>query len=221
MLFDLRSRGRRRTVQGVYLALALIMVVGLIGVGVGTGNGIGGLLNAFSNNGSGNNQNQVASQQERSALKAVKAHPNSPAAWAQLVQARWSAAGGANNFNATTGIFTASGKRELTRATQAWQSYLKLTNRPDPNLAILAARAYAATGNYGAAAGAWEIETKANNDAKGYECLAASAFAAGQTDKGNLALNKALSMSPKSQRATLKAAVSAAKTRPTIVQQEC
>src|SRR5438270_143299 len=162
MLFDLRSRGRRRTVQGVYLALALVLGGGLVLFGVGAGNGIGGLLNAFTGNGSGNNQNQVVSSQEKAALKAVKANSNSAAAWSQLVQARWTAAGEGSNYNAATGTFTTSGKKKLNQTVQAWQRYLQLTKTPDTNLAILAARAYAALGNYAGEASAWELETAAS-----------------------------------------------------------
>lgn len=221
MLFDLRSRGRRRTVQGVYLGLALLMGLGLVLFGVGAGNGIGGLLNAFTGNGSGNNQGAVVSQQEQTALKAVKANPNSPAAWSQLVQARWTSAGEGNDFNSSTNSFTAAGKKKLAQTTAAWQRYLQLTKSPDPNLAILAARAYAAQADYAGAASAWQVETGATPALTGYECLAASAFAAGQTDKGDLALNKALSMAPKSQQAAIKNGVTAAKTHPSIVQQQC
>ncbi len=39
MLFDLRSRGRRRTVQFVYLGLAILLGGGLVLFGVGAGNG--------------------------------------------------------------------------------------------------------------------------------------------------------------------------------------
>src|SRR5947209_20632543 len=116
MLFDLRSRGRRRTVQGVYLGLAILMGGGLVLFGVGAGNGIGGLLNAFTGNGSGNNQGQVVNQQVVSAQKAVKANPNDPKAWASMLQARWTAAGQGSNFNSTTGAFTASGKKQLSGA---------------------------------------------------------------------------------------------------------
>ena len=91
MLFDLRSRGRRRTVQGVYLALAIILGGGLVLFGVGTGSGVGGLLDAFTNNGSGSNK-PVISQAEKSAVKQTQLQPNNPAAWAALVQARYSAA---------------------------------------------------------------------------------------------------------------------------------
>src|SRR5437588_1608357 len=119
MLFDLRSRGRRRTVQGVYLTLALLMGGGLVLFGVGAGNGLGGLLNAFTGNGSGSNQNQVVSAQEKTALKEVKAHPNSATAWSDLIQARWSSATDAD-YNQATQRFTAAGRRELASLTQAW-----------------------------------------------------------------------------------------------------
>jgi hypothetical protein len=220
MLFDLRGRGRRRTVQGVYLGLALLMGGGLVLFGVGAGNGFGGILNAFTGNGSGNQQNSVVSQQERSAQKAVTANPSSAAAWASLVQAHWTAAGQGNNFNATTSQFTAAGKKKLAATTQAWQRYLKLTKSPDPNLAVLAARAYAAQGNYAGEASAWETETVASpGEAKGFECLAASAYAAKQTRKGDLATGKALSLVPKAQRALLKTQIQQAKKQPTIAQQ--
>jgi hypothetical protein len=222
MLFDLRSRGRRRTVQGVYLGLALILGLGLVLFGVGAGNGIGGLLNAFTGSGSGNTGNQAVNQQEKSALKAVKASPDSPAAWSQLVQARYTAAGEGSDFNTKTNTFTASGKRELTAALQDWQHYLQLTKSPDPNLAILAARGYGALGNFADEANAWQVETTADPTAlTGFECMAASAFAAGQTDKGDLALNKALSLAPKAQQTSIKSEVTAAKTDHAIVQQSC
>ncbi len=188
MLFDLRSRGRRRTVQGVYLGLALLMGGGLVLFGVGAGNGFGGLLNAFSGNGSGNNQNQVVNQQVQTAQKQVNLNPSSSSAWAGMVQARWTVAGQGSNYNTATATFSASGKRQLTGATQAWQHYLQLTKSPDPNLAVLAARAYAGLGDYAGEAGAWEIETVASPTAvKGYECLAVSAYAAKQIRKGDLA----------------------------------
>jgi len=219
MLFDLRSRGRRRTVQAVYLGLAVILGLGLVLFGVGAGNGLGGLLNAFTGNGSGSNQNQVVNQQVNAALKQIKADPNNAAAWSNLVQAHWTAAGEGNNYNSTTGTFTPSGKQELTGATQAWQHYLTLTNNPDPNLAVLAARAYAAQSDYAGSASAWEVEIAASpGQLKGYECLAASAYAAKQTRKGDLALDKALSLAPAAQRAQLKTEIQQAKTQPTVAQ---
>jgi hypothetical protein len=216
MLFDLRSRGRRRTVRGVYLGLAILMGGGLVLFGVGTGVGGGGLLNAFGGGGS-SNQNQVVNQQEQQAVKATQANPTDPSAWASLLQARWTAATQAPDFNSNTGTFTAAGRNELAGAAQAWQRYLALTKNPDPNLATLAARANALLGNYGAAAGAWEVVTIASpGSAKGYECLAANAYAAKQTRKGDLATAKALSLVPKAQQALLKTQLQQAKTQPQI-----
>jgi hypothetical protein len=220
MLFDLRSKGRRRTVQAVYLGLAIVLGLGLVLFGVGAGNGFGGLLNAFSGNGSGSNQNSVVSQQEKAALKQVKANPNDPAAYSALVQARWTAAGQGDNFNSQTGQFTASGKKKLAETTQAWKQYLNLTKTPDPNLAVLAARAYGAEGNYAGAASGWEIAAAASpNAAKGYECLAVTAYAAKQTRKGDLAMAKAMDLVPKAQRALLKTTIQSAKTNPAVAQQ--
>jgi hypothetical protein len=219
MLFDLRSRGRRTTVRGIYLTLAIVMGGGLILFGVGTGVGGGGLLNAF-NGGGGGGQNQTVSAAEKKAEKAVKTHPDSPAAWAQLVQARWTSAGQGSNYNATTQTFTASGKKELTQAGQAWQRYIALTHGGDPQgIAVLAARAYASVGNYSGEASAWEVESEATPSAKGFECLALSSYAAKQTRKADLALNKALTLVPKAQHKTLTTQIQAAKTNPKLAQQ--
>ena len=220
MLFDLRSRGRRRTVQVVYLGLALLMFLGLVLFGVGAGNGFGGLLNAFTGNGSGGAQGQVVSQQEKNALKETKANPSNPTAWSDLVQARWTSAGQGANYSVTTGTFTASGKKELTGATAAWQQYLKLTNSPNPDIAVLAARAYAALGNYSGAADAWEVVARTDpTAAKNFECLAATAYAAKQTRKGDLAVAKALSLLPKAQQSSIKQVLGQAKTSTRTAQQ--
>ena len=146
MLFDLRSRGRRRVVKVIYLGLAIVMGAGLILFGVGTGSGLGGLLNAFTGNGS-NNQGQVISAQEKSALKQTKEQPNNPAAWAALIQARYETASG-NDYNSSTNTYTAAGKKELAKATDAWQKYASLTKTPSNNLAIFAGNAYGALGQY-------------------------------------------------------------------------
>ena len=147
-------------------------------------------------------------------------NPTNAAAWSNLIQARWTSAGQGANFNASTGQFTKSGLNELKLATQDWQKYLTLTKNPDPNLAVLAARAYAGQQDYAGEASAWDIETLAAPTAvKGFECLAVSAYAAGQTRKGDLAQAKALSLVPKAQQALLKNQLQAAKTQPSVAQQ--
>ena len=46
MLFDLRGRGRRRTVRVIYIGLAVLIGLGLVGFGIGGGFGGGGILSA-------------------------------------------------------------------------------------------------------------------------------------------------------------------------------
>lgn len=215
MLFDLRSRGRRRTVQAVYLALAVLMGGGLVLFGVGAGNGFGGILDAFTGNGSGNSQKSVVSQQEKTALQQTRQQPNNPQAWANLIQARWSSAGQGNNYDPSTGQFTASGKKELAGTTQAWEHYLPLVKTPDASLTILAARAYTQLGQYGKAAQTWETEaTVSPNTPKVYECIATNAYSASQARVGDLATAKALSLVPKAQQTTLKQQLQQAKSSP-------
>ncbi|HZO76628.1 MAG TPA: hypothetical protein VFB39_01190, partial [Solirubrobacteraceae bacterium] len=62
MLFDLRARGRRRTVQTVYLGLAILIGAGLVLFGVGTGTGGGGLFGAFTNGSSNSSGGANVSQ---------------------------------------------------------------------------------------------------------------------------------------------------------------
>jgi hypothetical protein len=219
MLFDLRSRGRRRTVQGVYLFLALLLGGGLVLFGVGAGNGFGGILNAFTGNGSSSGQKQAVSSQEKTAIAATTQRPNDPAGWSALVQARWSNANQGSNFDASTAAYTAGGKAELTKLTQDWQKYTSLIKKPDPTVAILAARAYAQLGQYANEANAWESESLSSpTEPKGYECLAAAAYAAGQTRKGDLASQKAVSLVPKAQQLTIKQEMQQAKTNKQIAQ---
>lgn len=219
MLFDLRSRGRRRTVQVVYLGLAILIGGGLVLFGVGTGSGNGGLLNAFG--GGSSNQSQQFSAAEKTAIKRAKQNPSDPAAWAALETARYQNAS-SSGFNTSTGTYTAEGKKELANAAVAWQKYLALTKAPQNNLAIFAGNAYSALGQYADAANAWEFATQSDPTAvKSFECLAMTAYAANQTRKGDLAAAKAASLVPKATRKTLASQIALAKTQPTVAQQAC
>jgi hypothetical protein len=205
MLFDLRSRGRRRTVQTIYLGLAVIMGGGLILFGVGAGNGFGGILNAFNGGGNSGAQKQQLSADQKTAESQVKLNPTSPAAWSGLVQADYEAAGQGNGYNSTSNTYTATGKAELQSAMTAYQKYLTLTKKPDPNVAILAARAYDAIGQFKNEAAAWQILTAANPSVPTYyEDLAVAAYEAKDLTLGDLAAAKAVALSPKSTRLEVK-----------------
>jgi len=206
-------------VQTVYLGLALLMFGGLVLFGVGAGNGFGGLLNAFTGNGS-NNAQPVVSQAEKTALQETRLRPTDPKSWADLIQARWDAAKQSPDYNASTGAFTAAGRKELALETQDWQRYLALTKSPDSTVATLAARAYGALGEYAGEASAWEVVTLADpTESHGFQCLAVSAYAAGQTRKGDLAATKAVSLLVPAQRSTIKGQLQLAKTNKQTAQQ--
>src|SRR5205823_12999958 len=137
MLFDLRARGRRRTVQAVYLGLAVLIGGGLVLFGVGTGSGVGGLLNAFTSGNSGSGTSGVT-QAEKAALRETRLHPSSPQAWVQLINARVAA----GNQHCSGGACTAAGRKALHEAGVAWQRYTKLVKHPDPIVARTAATSY-------------------------------------------------------------------------------
>jgi hypothetical protein len=210
MLFDLRGKGRRRTVQGVYLGLALLLGGGLVLFGVGTGNGVGGLLNGIGGSGSGSSK-PVVSQAEKTALRQTQLYPTSASAWEGLVKARYEAA--SQDSNSTTNAYTAAGLTELQGAAQAWQKYLSLTKTPDWTVALLMAQAYASIRSYADETDAWQIVTVANPSvASYYEDLAQAAWTAKENRLGDLAETKALALTPKAQQAETKATLQQLKT---------
>ena len=220
MLFDLRSRGRRRTVRVVYALLALVMVVGLVGLGIGTGNN-GGILNAGENSANGGGSS-IANQQLKQALKAVKKNP-SAANWAQLMSARWSDASSGSNFSSTTG-YSASGRKQLQYAANAWTSYLKVADQKGSAFlqnAFLAAEIYQNLLQFSNEAEAWNLAAQATSGQqalKPYLCLAYSAYAAKQKTKGDLAAAQAVKLSPKSSQAIEKSTLKSASTSPSAAE---
>lgn len=231
MLFDLRSRRRRGAVRVIYLGLAIVMVAGLVLVGVGTGSNNGGLLNAFTNGSSNSGQNSAVTSEVGSALKAVKKHPGSAAAWSALIEARYSAAATGSNYNSTTGAYTSGGKKQLQYATQDWTKYLTLVgSKPDLNTSILAARTYQDLAQWAPASTAWEYAAGAEpapavDALNPYFCMALTSYAASLSAKGDLASAEVSKLAPKAKKltlqTTLKSAKTSASTAQTSVVQDC
>ena len=214
MLFDLRGRGRRRTIQVIYLGLAVLMGGGLVLFGVGTGGGGGGLLNAFNPSGGSSAAKAYVSQQTKTAEKQTKLDPSSAQAWASLTQARYDDA--SQGFDQTTESYTAAGKADLAAAGRAWQRYLTLDKKPDPTLARLMGEAYENIADYTQETQAWQIVAAASPKVATYwEYVAVAAYQAKDTDLGNLAAAKAISLTPKATRATLKQQLAQAKAQAT------
>src|SRR3954469_3227740 len=98
MLFDLRARGRRRTIQVIYLFLAVLMGGGLVFFGIG-GNTSGGLFDAFKSNGGGTNVDSRLTRQVDRYQKQVQVSPRDVRAWAALTRAQYQVAGLGENYD--------------------------------------------------------------------------------------------------------------------------
>src|ERR671917_186537 len=124
MLFDLRGRGRRRTVQAIYLSLAILMGGGLVLFGIGSDQS-GGLFDAFSGeNSSGSSATESLDTQITAQLDKTRANPKDPAVWAQLATLRVRRAG--VDGIQQDGTYTEAAKRRLALAGDAWERHLAL-----------------------------------------------------------------------------------------------
>ena len=201
MLFDLRGRGRRRTVRTLYIGLALLMGVGLVGFGIG-GGGSGGV--SFSD-------------QIKKYTKLTQQQPGNVAAWEKLTDAQLHEAGG-EAYVTRTGI-TSKGRQLFAQVAQSWSHYLAL-NPPKPN-SELAQRMVTVFGEEGlndpaAAVQVLQIVVAARpTSAALYASLAQYAYKAKNARVGDLASEKAISLAPAAQRPRLKTELAAVKANPT------
>jgi hypothetical protein len=207
MLFDLRGRGRRRTVQAIYLTLAVLMGGGLVFFGIG-GNTSGGLFDAIGGGNSTQSTSDTFSKRVKSLERKTKAQPTDERAWANLARARFQQAGTGNFYDQRTNAFTDKGRQELQRAATAWNRYLALKPaKPDDRTASLMVQAFGPTGlnQLDKAVEAQELVVDARDPSSGlFANLAALAYQAGQTRKGDLAADKAVSLADKDRRDQVK-----------------
>jgi hypothetical protein len=214
VLFDLRSSGRRRTIKVVYITLAFLMGAGLVFFGIGGGTSLnGGLFDAFSGNNSGGaNVDDRFKKREEALVVRVRANPQDSVALADLARVRYQIASQGDNYDPNTNTYTNEGKAELRRAASAWERHLALAGeKPDPRVARSMVEAYIALNDTTKAVQAQEIVAEDRNSPGAYSTLAQLAWEAGQTRKGDLARDKALALTPKDQRETLKGQLDAAK----------
>jgi tetratricopeptide (TPR) repeat protein len=210
MLFDLRSAGRRRTVKGVYLGLALLMFVGFVGFSVGSSGLSGGIVDAITGSGGGGGGTDNSSQERltasvRTADAKAKAAPSDANAWKNVAQARLRLSNVGDNFDAKTSDYTAAGKRQLTAAGAAWDKYLALKpTTPDESVARQMIQAYIAIGQPDKAVSTQEVLTELEPSQQTFQNLAILAYQAGNLRKGDLAAGKAVDMAPKDAKKDLK-----------------
>jgi hypothetical protein len=220
MLFDLRGRGRRRTVQVIYIGLALLMGVGLIGFGIGGGFGGGGLLNAATSN-EGASKASFSSEIKKY-RKLTLAQPSNVGAWEKLISVELHEAGG--EAYVQNNQLTSKGHELFVHVARSWNSYLALNPpKPSPELAEEMVRVLGEEGlnEPPAAVQALQIVVAARPTSEAlYATLAEYAYKAHNVREGDLASEKAVSLAPAAQRARLKSELAEVKKNPSGTTEE-
>ena len=136
MLFDIRGR-RKNVVKVVYALLAVLMGTSLFFV-VGPFN-IGEVVNG---GGSGSAAEPFEEQAERIEAKLRKT-PEDPELLLALTRAQLSTANAKVNVEPNgTRTYTPESVQDYQQASDSWSKYLKATDEPAPNLALLMAPTY-------------------------------------------------------------------------------
>jgi hypothetical protein len=219
MLFDLRARGRRRTVQVVYLGLAILFVLGFVVLGIGTGAGGGesvveSIFGSKEGAASSSYTKQVKAAETRTRL-----HPSEAAAWAALVDAQFHQANGSEYYDETKQQFTSQGKALLTKISNSWSRYMALNpSAPSLKVANDMLRVYGQEGLNQPAEAVQILQLLIPSkppSASLYGELATFAYQAKNTRVGDLASKKTLSLTPAAQRPAVKAELEKLKANPT------
>jgi hypothetical protein len=213
MLFDLRGRGRRRTVQAIYLGLAILMGGGLVLFGIGSSSS-GGLFDAIS--GSSGSTSATAGIDKRidAALAATRARPRDPAPWATLASLRFQRAG--IDEITTAGQYTEAGLARLRLASQAWERHLALNpKQPSVRTAKFMVQAYdaGALNELDKAVRAKQIVTAATKPPSSnlYAQLAELAYRAKDSRTADLAAARAVQLAAPKDRKALRTALDSLK----------
>ena len=221
MLFDLKGK-RRRTVQGIYLTLAVLMGAGLVLFGIGSSVN-GGLFDAFKG-GSGSNQASKTIQKRIDAAnKTLATDAKNTAALATLVRSHYDLA--SQTADPNTSEFTKDSLKELAATDLAWQRYVAGVKNPDPDLARRAVQAEDGLARLQSqpsaqkpywikAAAAAEVIAAAQPTPNNYVALVQYATLAGQTRKADLAGQKAIQLAPKAQKKIARQTVAQVKANP-------
>jgi hypothetical protein len=218
MLFDLRGRGRRRTVQAIYLGLALLMGGGLVLFGIGSNTSGGGILDAVVGGSGGSSASKTLDKRIKSELARTRAAPTEPSPWAELARLRYQRAG-LDGIAADDVTYTKVGKAKLQLAADAWEHYLDLDPKtPNARIARLMVQAYDKGGlnQPVKAVRAMEVVTAAEKPPSSnlYAQLARLAYIAGDTRTGDLAAGHAVDLAPAANRKLLRTTLEQLKTQP-------
>lgn len=128
MLFDLQSPGRRNLIRVVYAILALLLGGGLIFFGIG-GSG-GGFFSDVGGGGGGDGGNPFEDQIDDAEAR-LQQNPQDTAALAELVQLNYQAGSNQIEVDQESGTqsLTEDGEQRLREGADAWDRYLKLSQK--------------------------------------------------------------------------------------------
>lgn len=219
MLFDLRARGRRRTVQVVYLGLVVLFLIGFVGFGVGVGGGGGGSpIEAIFGSKEGSAASGYTKQVEE-AEKRTKKNPNEAVAWAHLAEARFRQAGGSEYYDEEKQQFTSKGKEKLAGVVDAWNRYVALKpSSPPLTITNDMVRVFGEEGLNEPAEVVSVLQlvipTRPASVAL-YGDLAKYAYQAKNVSVGDLASQKTISLTPPSKRKEVESELAEIKANPT------
>lgn len=194
--------------QTIYLGLALLMALGLIGLGVGGGFGGGNVFESLSKENGGTSS---YAKQIEAAKKKLHKDPSNAAAWASLAEAQLREANPSNSefYDEATARYTSKGKELLRHAANSWTRYLSLEKSPSNySLARMMTHAYSAEGldepkNVVQALQIVIGDPKQQPSEALYSTLAEYAYLAHNTGLGDLASKKAIALAPKERRPLL------------------
>ena len=219
MLFDLRGRGRRRTVQAIYLSLAILMGGGLVLFGIGSDQS-GGIVDAVVGDGSGGDTaTETLDNRIKSALAKTQTTPREPAPWAELARLRFQRAG--IDGIRDDGTYTAKGKEQLTPLDRGMGASIWRSSPSSPTCASRGSwcRPTPRPGSTSPPrpSSAMQLVTAAEDppSTRLYQQLAQLAYVAGDTRTGDLAAERAVDLAPKEDRESLRESLKSLKTQAT------
>jgi hypothetical protein len=217
MLFDLRGRGRRRTVRVLYIGLAGLFLLGFVGFGVGGGFGSSGILSGLTHNEEGGGGGPNYGSEIKKYTKLTAEQPRNFAAWEKLIKAQL-LLGGGEAYATSAGAVTGKGKELFKQISQSWSGYVA-QNPPKPSLELAKemVRVYDEEGldQPSSAVEVLQLIVAAEpNNAAYYASLAEYAYRAKNTRVGDLASEKAVTLAPASERTRLKTELAEIKANP-------
>ena len=211
MLFDLSGK-RKKVLQVVYAALAVLFAVSFVGFGIGS-DAAGGIFDAIGL-GSGNSSdgNPQFEEQIDEAEARLAQDPKDESALEDLVRVHYQAGNDALDLDEETQTISITPEAEAAfgESTEAWERYLKVAKKPSEDVAAVANQSYGVLLQFsdpqglqslaGDAVPAAELVAESNPGVGTYATLAQYAYLAGDTATGDEAAKQAVSEAEASQR---------------------